>query len=619
MIAFVYGTTAELIKIAPVYHRLVASGATPALWCTGQQLEELPEAAERLNLPAPDRWLAKGVNGRSLARPGDVPLWLRSVSRHARRHRRELEAELWSDQRPPLVLVHGDTMTTVIGAVLGRWLGATVGHIEAGLRSDHWLQPFPEELDRRAAAVLAHIHFAPGIDKIPNLRRVRGVKVDTIGNTVLDSLRLVPEGLDFGHCVLPASYGVALLHRFELINNRDRFAATLEALEQRSRSTPIMVITDPVASAAIEQHDLAGLFDDQLVRLGKVAYFDFITLLRRASFVVTDSGGLQEECAYLNIPCLVHRATTERPDGLGRNVVLSAFDIGVLNRFLENPDRYRSDPTETIPSPSDVIVGYLKEAGYLGQPATSSPSRPELSVIVPAYREADIIRSTLNQLVRDLDRSGLDYEVIVVSDGSKDGTQYEARQVESPRLRVLHYADNAGKGFAFRYGFAHSAGSLVAVIDADMALSPAAIERFVKIIGAEDADVVVGSKVHPSSSIDMPQLRRLQMRLFGALIRRLFSLPLADTQTGVKVYRREVLEQILPDMRTNGFAFDIELLAAANDAGFRLREGPVEMSGRLGPVVKPSIVTSVLRQSIRLALIRRHLRKERTRASGPLD
>ena len=103
-----------------------------------------------------------------------------------------------------MVMVHGDTMSTVIGSVIGRWLGTTVAHLEAGLRSHNIFSPFPEELDRRIAAQLADVHFTPGADKIRNLRSASGLKVDTVGNTVVDSLGLVPAGVPTPFDPLPA-------------------------------------------------------------------------------------------------------------------------------------------------------------------------------------------------------------------------------------------------------------------------------------------------------------------------------------------------------------------------------------------------------------------------------
>ncbi|MEZ5320848.1 MAG: UDP-N-acetylglucosamine 2-epimerase [Microthrixaceae bacterium] len=446
MIAFVYGTTAELIKIAPVRQRLVALGARPLLWSTGQQASELPETTRRLRLPEPDFVFAEGFRGRSLHRTADVPVWLATVTRAALAHRQELLTSLWEDDRPPIVLVHGDTMTTVVGAALGRWLGVTVGHIEAGLRTNRILEPFPEELDRRVAARLAHVHFAPGIDKFLNLRGIGGIKVDTVANTVIDTVRSVPDqDLDhIGDAVVPDRFGLVSLHRFELVRNRERFDAVLAALARHARDVPMLVVTDALASAQIEAFGLGHHFDDRhLIRVGKLAYFDFVTLLRRAEFVVTDSGGLQEECAYLNIACLVHRTTTERNEGIGTNVVLSMYDIDAVDDFLDDPSRYRDPDPEPLPSPSDVIVEHLVQAGHSPGRGTDGTGSPELSVVVPAFGHADLIRSALHSALRSLDRIGLDYEIVVLGDPA-DSTRFEVSQVGSDRVRMLTYADNAG-------------------------------------------------------------------------------------------------------------------------------------------------------------------------------
>lgn len=617
MIAFVYGTTAELIKLAPVFHRLVEDGARPALWCTGQQIEELVGAHDRLGLPEPDVWLASGTRGRSLTRPADVPRWLAAVARTARRRRRELIRALWSDGAPPIVLVHGDTMTTVVGAVLGRWLGATVGHIEAGLRSGDLLSPFPEELDRRLTAVLAHVHYAPGAGNVVNLRRVRGTKVDTIHNTVIDSLRLVPPGTPSGLGPLPERYGLVSLHRFELVRNGERLREAFEVLAAHSRTVPLYAVTDPLVSAALREEGLEHLFDGvHLVRVPKLPYFEFVALLRGAAFVVTDSGGLQEECAHLDIPCLVHRLTTERSDGIGGNAVLSGFDVDVLRAFLDAPERLRGRAVPDETSPSVVIAEHLRREGYLPVRQVASGPRPAVSVIVPAYREVETIRSSITVLLRQLERDGLDFEVIVVSDGNRDGTQHEAAQVASDRVRVLHYADNAGKGFAIRYGLAQARGDLVAFYDADLTIAPSGIARLAHQLEAHDVDVVVGAKAHPASEVAMPWSRRLQMRLFSAFVRRAFDLPVDDTQTGLKVFRRPVLDRVVPYTRTNGFAFDIEVLASAHELGATIEEGPVEIHGRLGPIVRPSVLVGVAAGALRLAVLRRQLSRDRAASAS---
>lgn len=254
-------------------------------------------------------------------------------------------------------------MTTVLGALIGRSLGAVVGHVEAGLRSGDWRNPFPEELDRRLVARIAQLHYAPGETEVRNLARSRGTVVLTRGNTVRDSLRLVPADLDPGVPDLPGTFGLVSLHRLELLQDA-RFAETLRALAQSAADTPLVMVYDPVTDEQIERQGLGNLFDAHLFRrIPKLPYFQFVSLLKRATFVVTDSGGLQEECADLGMPCLVHRVKTERSDGLGTNARLSGMDVSELVRFLSEPrDLSRRTPAP-FESPSDVIVADLFARG----------------------------------------------------------------------------------------------------------------------------------------------------------------------------------------------------------------------------------------------------------------
>jgi len=126
-----------------------------------------------------------------------------------------------------------------------------------------------------------------------------------------------------------------------------------------------------VTAAKVREHGLDGLFDDRFIRVPKLSYFAFVTLVRRSEFVVTDSGGLQQESSYMDHPCLVHRAVTESPEGLGRNVVLSRLDLDVLAAFLDDPGRYRTQAPDTGPSPSDIVVDHLSAHGFCPGPGVA--------------------------------------------------------------------------------------------------------------------------------------------------------------------------------------------------------------------------------------------------------
>ena len=211
------------------------------------------------------------------------------------------------------------------------------------------------------ASRLARIHYAPGSWAAGNLKS--GTIVDTGSNTIRDSLVLVPEGYDPPVDVPHEPYGVVSIHRYELLEDAERLGRTIDALAQHAQAMPLLFVDHPVTESAIVKHGLESRAVG-LTRIPRLTFFPFIALLRRSEFLFTDSGGSQEECFYLDHPCLVHRMKTERREGLGENVVLSRFDFDVVREFLDDPSRYRRT-TELPPgSPSDVIVDDLEERGF---------------------------------------------------------------------------------------------------------------------------------------------------------------------------------------------------------------------------------------------------------------
>jgi len=203
----------------------------------------------------------------------------------------------------------------------------------------------------------------------------------------------------------------------------------------------------------------------------------------------------------------------------------------------------------------------------------------KLSVIVPAYREARHIQDNLGKLLRELDGLGRTYEVIVVSDGNTDETAREAERVVSPYIKVIEYNRNMGKGYALRCGVAHSSGELVTFIDADMELDPRYIKGFIALMESFDCDAVVGSKRHPMSNVQYPAARRFQSLMYQLLVRTLFRVKVRDTQTGLKLFRRQVLEEVVPLLAIKRFAFDLELLVVARQLGYKkVMEAPVDLN-----------------------------------------
>jgi glycosyltransferase involved in cell wall biosynthesis len=239
-----------------------------------------------------------------------------------------------------------------------------------------------------------------------------------------------------------------------------------------------------------------------------------------------------------------------------------------------------------------------------------------LSVIVPAYREGRHIRENLGHLLTELDQLGIAYEVIVVSDGNSDETAREAERVLSPHIKVIEYNRNMGKGYALRCGVAHSSGELVTFIDADMELDPRYIKGFIAVMEGFDCDAVVGSKRHPLSNVRYPAARRFQSLMYQLLIRTLFRIKVRDTQTGLKLFKRRVLEEVVPLLAIKRFAFDLELLVVARRLGYRkVMEAPVELEYRFESTVNPKAVWRILWDTAAI-FYRLHVRRYYEPAKG---
>jgi glycosyltransferase involved in cell wall biosynthesis len=232
------------------------------------------------------------------------------------------------------------------------------------------------------------------------------------------------------------------------------------------------------------------------------------------------------------------------------------------------------------------------ESGAAGDPSGQAP--PILSVVVPAYHERDGIRASLERLTGALTATGMSWEVVVVVDGDP-ATLAAARLCRTDQIRVVGYGQNRGKGFALRFGLAQARGDVVSIIDADMEIAPEDIGRMVTLLNLYEADIVIGSKRHPMSRVNYPRLRRIQSFAYQLLLRALFQFNVRDTQTGLKVMRREVATRVVDVALVKRFAFDVELLALARHFGYRrVMEAPVRIDYAFQTTTSPRAVARVL-------------------------
>lgn len=211
----------------------------------------------------------------------------------------------------------------------------------------------------------------------------------------------------------------------------------------------------------------------------------------------------------------------------------------------------------------------------------------DLSILIPAYNEADRIRATLSAYADAL--RGRDAELIVVVNGSDDATERIVRdgfQPENPFIRMEVIPEKVGKGGALMRGLREARGQKIAFTDADGSTPPPALLDMADSM--DFSGVLIGSRWLPDSKIGRPQplSRRVASRLFNGLVRLLFDLRVTDTQCGAKVTTREAVEAVLPEVGTTQWAFDVEWLFRIRRAGFELREVPVEWNDVSGSKVK---------------------------------
>lgn len=201
-----------------------------------------------------------------------------------------------------------------------------------------------------------------------------------------------------------------------------------------------------------------------------------------------------------------------------------------------------------------------------------------LSLIIPAYKQEKTIQKDLRRIKGIIDEITKNYEIIVVVDGMKDKTFQKVKALKFRKIKVFGYPTNHGKGYAVRFGMARAKGSIIAFIDSGMDLHPKALEKLLLILEVTESDIVIGSKLHPKSKVTYPWQRKVMSWGYRSMVKLCFGLNISDTQVGLKVFRRKVLEDVLPRLLVKRYAFDIEILAVAHYLGYKkIKEAPITL------------------------------------------
>lgn len=215
---------------------------------------------------------------------------------------------------------------------------------------------------------------------------------------------------------------------------------------------------------------------------------------------------------------------------------------------------------------------------------------PELSLVVPAYNEGHRIEASLRSMSCYLDNMRLDYEIVVVSDGSTDDTAEVVRSLarDDPRIHLIDYPDNRGKGFAVRCGVLNTRGEYIVFTDADLSIPIEIVNEFLPAL-RDGFDIAIASRGHPESiPVTPPSAQRQIMgKVFRWCVKHVLVSGLSDTQCGGKAYRREIARSLFNRQRIDHFSFDAEVLFLAVRNGYRIKEVPVALNSVPTSSIRP--------------------------------
>lgn len=353
------GTVAELIKLIPVVRELQRRSVSFRIIASGQN--DLRNSDLWPELAGQDIvWLS---DVRIPQNPTGLLCWfVGTFFKGIRLIRKQLRVEGCKEQR--VILVHGDTVSTLMGAVLARLFRFKVCHVEAGLRSFKLTRPFPEEICRILVSHLARVSYCPNEWALNNLGKFRRVeRVNTQCNTLYDAMQEAlashPDHAIFQQ--LPETFFLFVLHRQENLFDHTFVRQMMALVHGQSVSTPCVLVLHKPMEAVLDRLALKEslLSNPSVYPVSRLPYRVFTKLLEKSAFIVTDGGSNQEEAFFLGKPCLILRRETERTEGLGENVVLSGKNMGRIRQFLADPSCYRRRPVSVRQSPSALIADHL--------------------------------------------------------------------------------------------------------------------------------------------------------------------------------------------------------------------------------------------------------------------
>lgn len=354
---FIIGTRAQLIKVAPVIVECERKNLQCTLLMTGQHVETMQDLLDEFGVTSRQ---VPAIKAKERATVLSLIAWLPYAYHSIVKSLKSLPAAPNNID----VLVHGDTLSTVLGALAGRHIGARVIHLESGLTSNKIFDPFPEEISRRIVFRLSHVAMCPNQETLDHMttKYPKCKAFDTDGNTILDAIRLT--GVSRNKSSSEQPYIVVSLHRFQNIYDAKRLSKLVELLEDIAKSHMIKFVLHPATRKRLVKQGLIQHLKkvENLQLIPRLGYSAFLQLAAGSACVLTDGGSNQEELAALGTPTIVMRHTTERSDGLGKNTIMEGHLIEGVGQYLRQQHYKSLESSPTIlhcQSPSTNIVNCL--------------------------------------------------------------------------------------------------------------------------------------------------------------------------------------------------------------------------------------------------------------------
>ncbi|GHX09794.1 UDP-N-acetylglucosamine 2-epimerase [Vibrio cholerae] len=358
-IVFFVGTTAELIKLFPIMQEMKKRKVKFRVIASGQnKLDD--DIFSICNLGDVDYYLSDGkIKQTTLG----LLLWfVRTLLKGLFSLKTVVDKKNGDNN---IFIVHGDTISTVMGAIVGKWLGFKVCHVESGLRSYNIFKPFPEELDRIIVSKLSNIHCCPNSWAVKNINDKKGLIIDTKQNTLFDSLKFalnVDSESEFIKNLIEEKYFIFVLHRQEnLYDEKLVKKITTKVINYANSNTKcLLILHSPTEITFNKIGILQEIYSNpNIITSERLGYFQFMKIMAYSQFIVTDGGSNQEESFYFGKPCLILRKETERNEGLGHNVLLSKLDYSIIDHFFSNINLYRKPEIACDVNPSEIIVNNI--------------------------------------------------------------------------------------------------------------------------------------------------------------------------------------------------------------------------------------------------------------------